>query len=205
MKRLADIDWVAQLSGSEADSQAALEELRHVLTQRVGRAFRSNPTVNEAFVEDVVQDALIAILNSLDTFQGKSQFLTWATTISVRVAIAELRRLRWKDVSLDGLLESSKQAEAVDDSFSHPASQYQTSQLMDAMHERIANDLTEKQRIALQAELEGMPLQEIARRMGTNRNAIYKLLHDARKRLKRSLIEAGYSAEDLQSIGRTAS
>ena len=65
------------------------------------------------------------------------------------------------------------------------------------MYRIIAMDLTEKQRTALLAEFKGMPQEEIGRRMGSNRNAVYKLTHDARKRLKQGLESAGYSATDL--------
>jgi len=68
------------------------------------------------------------------------------------------------------------------------------------LRELIQTALTEKQRNALQAELEGMPLDEIARYLDSNRNAIYKLTHDARKRLKRGLQDAGYAQEDIQSV-----
>ena len=66
-----------------------------------------------------------------------------------------------------------------------------------AMHEVIRTGLTEKQRSALLAELRGMPQDEIARHLGSNRNAIYKLTHDARRRLKRGLEAAGVTAEDI--------
>ena len=65
------------------------------------------------------------------------------------------------------------------------------------MHEVIRNGLTTKQREALLAALRGMPLDEIARHLGINRNALYKLTHDARKRLKRGLEAAGFTAEDI--------
>ena len=67
------------------------------------------------------------------------------------------------------------------------------------MYGVIERELTEKQRTALLAELKGMPLEEIGRRLGSNRNAVYKLTHDARKRLKKHLEAAGYSAADLQA------
>jgi RNA polymerase sigma-70 factor (ECF subfamily) len=62
----------------------------------------------------------------------------------------------------------------------------------------IATDLTDKQRQALVAiRIQGMPLEEVARQMGTNRNALYKLLHDARQRLMRKLEAEGLSAEEI--------
>ena len=57
--------------------------------------------------------------------------------------------------------------------------------------------MTEKQRTVIRAELSGHPLEEIARKLGTNRNAVYKLAHDARRSLKSRLEAAGYAAADL--------
>ena len=68
------------------------------------------------------------------------------------------------------------------------------------MYRIINTELTEKQRTALFAELGGLPQEEIGRRTGSNRNAIYKLTHDARKRLKQGLATAGYTVADLQQI-----
>ncbi len=68
--------------------------------------------------------------------------------------------------------------------------------------ERLINEeLTEKQRKAMTAiSIQGMPIEEVARRMGTTRNALYKLLHDARLRLKQRMAEEGLSTEDVLSI-----
>jgi RNA polymerase sigma-70 factor (ECF subfamily) len=64
----------------------------------------------------------------------------------------------------------------------------------------IAEELTDRQRRALIAVVfAGMPMAEVARRMGTNRNALYKLMHDARQRLKRCMLAEGISAEEALS------
>jgi RNA polymerase sigma-70 factor (ECF subfamily) len=63
----------------------------------------------------------------------------------------------------------------------------------------MGEELTPKQRQALQAVLAGMPLEEVARRTGTNRHALYKLLHDARRRLQQSMLDQGLSAQDVLS------
>jgi RNA polymerase sigma-70 factor (ECF subfamily) len=69
---------------------------------------------------------------------------------------------------------------------------------METLHRLIATELTDRQRQALVAvRIGGMPLEEVAHRMGTNRNALYKLLHDARQRLKKKMEEEGLSAEDV--------
>jgi RNA polymerase sigma-70 factor (ECF subfamily) len=71
--------------------------------------------------------------------------------------------------------------------------------MVETLRQLIDEALTEKQWMALTAELGGMPVEEIARRMDSNVNAVYKLLHDARQRLKRGLETAGYTAEDVRS------
>jgi RNA polymerase sigma-70 factor (ECF subfamily) len=156
--------------------------------------------VDDAFLEDAVQDALVRILERLSQFEGRSRFLTWAMAVAVRVAMSELRRRRWKDVSLNELVADAGLAPARDVNES-PGSGAQSEReaILAAMHEVIRNGLTAKQREALVAELQGMPQDEIARQLGSNRNALYKLTHDARKRLRQGLEAAGFTAEDIGS------
>ena len=164
--------------------------LRRALSHRAG--------AGDEFLEDVVQDALVRILERLPQFEGRSRFLTWAMSVAIRVAMSELRRRRWKDVSLDEVIAGADitPGRAIDDE-PGPDTQWEREAILAAMHEVIRNGLTEKQRAALLAELRGMPQDEIARHLGSNRNAIYKLTHDARKRLKRGLEAAGFTAEDI--------
>ena len=190
-------NWVDRLTADEEQRGIALSELRVQLILRLHRAFVSNPNVNEAFIEDAVQDSLVAIMDSLDQFQGRSQFTTWASTIAVRIVLAELRRRRWQDVSLEQLLEQNAVWRGSQDG---TQTELQKTELVAELHRVIAEKLTDKQRMVLQAELQGMPQEEIGRRLGSNRNAIYKLTHDARKRVRAGMIEAGYSAEDLAIV-----
>jgi RNA polymerase sigma-70 factor (ECF subfamily) len=119
-------------------------------------------------------------------------------SVAVRVAMSELRHRRWKDVSLDEVVAGSdlSPGRAIVDE-PGPDVRSEREAILAAMHEVIRNGLTAKQREALLAELRGMPQDEIARHLGSNRNAIYKLTHDARKRLKQGLEAAGFSAEDI--------
>ena len=197
-------NWVEELSSPGSEQACALAELRVLLTQRLSRSFAGKSGVDDAFLEDVVQESLIKILAALEQFQGRSQFTTWATTIAIRMAIAEMRRLRWKDTSLDQLLESQSTTLASSEDSTDVAGEIEKKQLVEAMYQIIDQQLSEKQRTALLAELHGMPLEEIGRRTGSNRNAVYKLTHDARKRLKQSLVAAGFSAADLAtSLGNS--
>ena len=190
--------WLAHLDGTGPDQQAALSDLRDALLGGLRRALSHRSGAGDAFVEDVVQDALVRILERLPQFEGRSRFLTWAMSIAIRVAMSELRRQRWKDVSLDEVVADADlpPVRAIDDG-PGPDALWEREAILAAMHEVIRNGLTEKQRAALLAELRGMPLDEIARHLGSNRNAVYKLTHDARKRLKRGLEAAGFTAEDI--------
>lgn len=192
--------WIERLTTTGSVQDEALLELRAILLARLRKTFLGRTGVDEPLLEDVTQEALLKTLNSLDQFEGKSRFATWATTIAVRIAFTELRRRHWKDVSLEQLLRGNH----VPDRFIASHEQDRDA-LVRTMHEIIETGLTERQRTALLAELNGMPLAEIGRRLGSNRNAIYKLTHDARRRLKQSLEAAGYTVADLQPAGSGSS
>jgi RNA polymerase sigma-70 factor (ECF subfamily) len=73
--------------------------------------------------------------------------------------------------------------------------------MMSMVQKVMTENLTEKQRTALMAvAIHGMPLEEVARRMGTNRNSLYKLLHDARLKLKHHMQKQGMSLEELFAV-----
>jgi RNA polymerase sigma-70 factor (ECF subfamily) len=192
--------WLAHLDRNSPDQEAALSDLREALLRGLRRALSHRAPADLAFLEDAVQDALVRILDRLPQFEGRSRFLTWATSIAIRVAMIELRRLRWEDVSLDQVIAGADLAapRAIDHDPA-PDARWEREAMLDAMRELIQNGLTEKQRAALLAELRGMPQDEIARHLGSNRNAIYKLTHDARKRLKHGLEAAGFKAEDVSA------
>lgn len=189
--------WMEALQGDGLLRDAALSDLRGLLLVGLKRALKSRPDFLESVFEDVVQEALIRILRSLDQFQHRSRFVTWATAVAIRVAFTELRKRKWRDVSLEKL---------VADAGFQPASASATSPerqaLLDAMHQIIATELTEKQRTVLLAEIKGMAQVEIARQMGSSPNAIYKMSHDARRRLKRGLEQAGFTIQEFTKAFR---
>lgn len=176
---------------------AALDDLRRVLIGALRKAL-ANKRPDDSLIDDVVQDSLLRVLDKLDQFAHKSKFTTWACSIAVRAALTELRRRRWKDVSLDQVAPDGEEVtfEAVDEGVG-PDEAAQRGALVTRLGELIRDTLTDRQRTALQAELAGMPQEEIARRIGSTRNAIYKLMHDARKKLKAGLVESGYSEQDV--------
>ena len=192
--------WIEHLRSSGATQNNALSDLRGLLIAGLRKPLQDQDGVDGSFLEDVVQEALVKVLKNLDQFEGRSRLTTWATSIAIRLAFTELRRRRWKDVSLDQVLEGTGRAPepAVDSTAGQQIAAEQRT-LIEKMYQIINVDLSKKQRDALLAELKGMPQEEIGRQMGSNRNAVYKLTHDARKRLKISLEASGYTVTDIQA------
>ncbi len=193
--------WLADLCGPNQGE--ALEDLRHFLLRGLRYTFSTSSNLREEDLEDFVQDALLRILAALETFRGESHFLTWAKKIAVRVTLTELRRRRWKDVSLDEIIGDDPAEEAVarflpKTNFANTEQLASQQILLEQLHKVITEELTDKQNRALVATyVHGMPIEETARQMGTNRNALYKLLYDARIRLKKQLERSGISSQEF--------
>jgi RNA polymerase sigma-70 factor (ECF subfamily) len=96
--------WLTHLGSDGSDQRAALSDLRAELVRGLRRALSNWALADEGLLEDAVQDSLVRILDRLQQFEGRSRFLTWATSIAIRVAMSELRRRRWQDVSLDEVI-----------------------------------------------------------------------------------------------------
>jgi RNA polymerase sigma-70 factor (ECF subfamily) len=131
--------------------------------------------------------------------------MTWATKIAVRLAFTELRRKRWQDVSLEGLLKVEEDQDytpaILADRTPTPEQQAEQTMMMETVQKMILESLSERQRQVVLAVLEGgAPMDEVARRLGTNRNALYKMLHDARLRLQKRLAAEGLSTQDLMAL-----
>ena len=192
-------DWVDRLKSTGARKDAALAALRQILVRGLKGALAARGG-GETFAEDVAQEALLRILDSLDSFAGRSRFTTWAMTIAVRIAISELRHKRFRDVSLEQITggENLNLDLTVDLAGSSEQHEHRTF-ILQTLQQLVEQTLTEKQRTVVQADLGGMPIEEIARRLGTNRNAVYKMFHDARQKLRQGFEAAGISAADVQA------
>ncbi|MFT3694492.1 MAG: sigma-70 family RNA polymerase sigma factor [Kofleriaceae bacterium] len=182
--------WVRELADPASH---ALHDLHAVLVRGLSRVL-AKKGVGADLCEDLAQEAVIRVRASLDTFRGDSQFTTWALAIATRLAFDELRHKRWSDVPFDQLSTTVFDARTEDPS---PDRQLVREQVMAVLRRVIDHELTPKQRGVLVAELEGMPQAEIARQLGMERNAVYKLSHDARKRAKQELLAAGMTATDV--------
>jgi RNA polymerase sigma-70 factor (ECF subfamily) len=193
--------WVQDLRSSGRAHDEALAELRSTLLAGLRRALSgSGRRLFSAHGEDIVQEALLRILANLDTFRGLSRFTTWAQKIAVRGALTELRRRRWKNVSLDAMVEAGGAGLAMKSPAGGPAGQAELHAMMDLVFTMMKQELSQKQYTAIMAvAIRKVPLEEVASRMGTNRNALYKLIHDARLKLKTRLEREGVTLEQIMA------
>jgi RNA polymerase sigma-70 factor (ECF subfamily) len=192
--------WQDRLVKNGPGCEEAVTELRSFLLKGVRSGLSGRAGSDDGFVEDVVQSALVRILDNIHTFKGKSALTTWALAIALRVAFTELRRKHWGNVSLDELRETSGNVNEEADPLPDPHRSAACNSLISVVHRLIRTELTERQRDALLAELRSMPQDEMARQMGVSRNAIYKLTHDARKALKGALATEGYGIEQVREV-----
>ena len=200
MRERTNEQWLKELRGPNPD--VALADLYDLLVRGLGAALGGYGSGVEANFGDFAQEALIKITANLDSFRGESRFTTWAQKIAVNVALTELKRKRWRDVSLQELLARRGAADREPEE-SRPTAEQLALQnaVLRELRRVIDEELTERQREAIVAVLlEGMPISEVARRMGTTQNALYKLVHDARKKLKRQMEAAGLSAEEVLAV-----
>lgn len=186
-------------SGSAEQRERLVAELRAFLRASLTRSFGRQ--LSSSDLEDVTQDSVVRIHSRLDDFRQQCLFTTWATTIAVNCALSELRRRRYQHVSID---DAAAQASAALIHEAESASAHSEQQLL-RLREGIERALTERQRTATLAKLGGLPLMEIARRLDTSQGAVYKLLHDARRRLKIYLETAERSNDDRRGTPAGAS
>ena len=194
MRERTNAQWLAELQGPNPNE--ALADLYDLLVRGLRAALGGRAGAN---IEDFAQEALLKITNNLDSFRGESQFTTWAKKIAMNVALTELKRRRWRDVSLQELLaRHQRTGRGLADLQLTPEQVAFQNIVLAEVRGIIDNELTDRQREAVVAViLEGMPIAEVARRMGTNQNALYKLLHDARKKLKLRMEAVGLPPQEV--------
>jgi RNA polymerase sigma-70 factor, ECF subfamily len=168
------------IDGLRAQS-AMVTELRDYLRRTLAKGFGRQ--LQDADLDDLTQDCMVRVQQKLDTFAGQSRFTTWAATIAVNCALSQLRKRRYEHVTID---EASERAD-----WSADKQVRDDEQRVAQLRRGIAEALTARQREAIQAALGGLPLMELARRYGVSQGAVYKLLHDARRRLKHFLEAQG--------------
>ena len=195
-----DDEWAHDLASEDAVLRDdAISDLRDMLCRGLSKSLSQNGRVDDAFLEDIAQEASMKILGKLGTFAGRSKFRTWAVTIAVRTAVGKMRKRDWQNVSLESVTASAEFDPQVAVDTSETSDQtYSRTKILSKLKELIESELTERQWTALTAELGGMPLPQLAEKLGSNTNSIYKLLHDARKKLRRGLEASGFTVEDVR-------
>jgi len=142
-------------------------------------------------LEDIAQqaadDALLAVMSRLDRFERRSRFTTWAYKFAINTAGVAVRRHAWRDRAV-----SSSPAGALEelaDRAQSPAEASQTRELLTRIISAIALLTPHQREVLLALAVDGVPIDVLADRLSTNRNALYKTLHDARTRLRGLLDE----------------
>jgi RNA polymerase sigma-70 factor (ECF subfamily) len=197
--------WLSDLRGNGQKRETALTDLReviqHGLPYALSRWLSPDDPLFTPLVEEVTQETLLRVLDQLDTFEGRSMFTTWVHKIAVRIALTDLRRKRWQDASLDEMLDNEETPpppRLMADRSPGPEAIAERADMIAQIRHILEQELTPKQREALVLlGIQDVPLEEAAKRMKTNRNALYKLLHDARLRLKQRLTAEGLNAQEV--------
>jgi RNA polymerase sigma-70 factor (ECF subfamily) len=197
--------WLSDLKANGEKQEAALADLRAVIARGLPFALSrwlspSSPQF-ESLTEEVTQETLLRVLDQLHTFEGRSMFTTWVHKIAIRIALTELRRKRWQDSSLDEMVDNEEipvSPSILEDPSVTPEQSAERADMLLRVRRVIDEELTDRQRRAIiMLGMQGMPMEEAAKRLKTNRNALYKLLHDARLRLKQRLQTEGLDAQEV--------
>ena len=194
-------EWLRSLRADDTREEA-VSNLRALLLRaakfEVSRRRSSMPHLRGNELDDIANeaanDALMSVLRRLDDFRGASRFTTWAYKFALLEASAKLRKRAWqgREVPLEpvawGLFASSDL---------EPDAEAEQSELLATLQGAIAEVLTAHQRDVLVAlALNGVPIDVLAERLETNRGALYKTLHDARRKLRKHLDERGLALDD---------
>jgi RNA polymerase sigma-70 factor (ECF subfamily) len=188
--------WVAALSAGDDEATERLHDLlMRAARFEIGRRRTSlDSSVDlDQLAADAAHDALMAVLAKLSTYRGDSRFTTWAYKFALLEAAVKARRRAWRDreVPMDDQVLMRLPGH------DSPAGSAETAELMAAVQRGIRERLSPHQReVLVQVALEDVPIDVLAERLATTRGALYKTLHDARKKLRAVLAEEGL---DLQT------
>ncbi|MBK9746930.1 MAG: sigma-70 family RNA polymerase sigma factor [Anaerolineae bacterium] len=207
-------EWLADLQ-SEGERQAeALQDLQTRLQRGIfyylsrERSDLTGLSTHELtqMAQDMAQDATLRVMENLTSFRGDSLFTTWATRVAVRVAISDLRRARYKDFSLDHITAEGDVLPPASTLVGgsrplNPERAAEQTEILGKVQATLDDVLTERQQQALIAvAVRGVPLEIVAEQMQTNRNALYKLIHDARRKLRTHLEAQGLSLDYVLNL-----
>jgi len=167
-----------------------LRAARFEVFRRTGSLPQLSGVELDELAQDAADDATVAVLRRLDDFRGESSFRTWAYKFALLEASVKVRRRVWRDreVTLE-----PEQWESLAHAGPGPDDDVESAAVFEAVREGIRTALTPRQRqVLVSAVLEGVPIDVLAERLGSNRNALYKMLHDARRRLRDHVAAAGF-------------
>jgi len=198
-------NWVAVLSTPGHGQDQAMSRLHEMMLRasrhQVGRMRSSLAGVGNERLEEIANqaadEAMMAVLTKLSTFEGRSRFTTWAYKFAILQCATEVRRYAWqhREVELDDLIDLGDRGPS-------PASYAEAADLASAVRAAIDVALTPHQRrITVALLVDEVPIDVLAHRLGTNRNALYKTVHDARTRLRAHLISTGHLAAPYSQAG----
>jgi RNA polymerase sigma-70 factor (ECF subfamily) len=190
--------WLDSLGDRGSSREQAIARLHALLLKasrfEAARRRASVPELTQRELEDIAMqsanDALVAVLAKLDTFEGRSRFTTWAYKFALLETAVKLRRRPWQshEVSLD-----EERWTHVGPHDEGPAPAVELAELLAAIRAAMHTELSEHQRKVLVAvALNGVPIDVLAERLGTTRGALYKTVHDARAKLRRKLRADGH-------------
>jgi RNA polymerase sigma-70 factor (ECF subfamily) len=192
------VRWVAALSGSGRERDAAVERL-HALLLRAARfevarqRWGSGHGDAEDLATQAADDALMAVLRKLHTYRGDSRFTTWAYKFALLEAAVALRRRAWQQREVPLEQDAWDRVAALRAS---PQDAAEHGELLAVLAAAIAERLTAHQREVLVATtLDGVPIDVLAERLHTTRGALYKTLHDARRKLRAHLTAHGLTPD----------
>ncbi len=204
--------WLAELNAAGSLQNAALADLRALLVRGALYSLRNtryrlaswDAEHLQQLAEDSAQDALVAVLQRLDDFRGESRFTTWAFKFAVHKALLVARHESWKHISLDEMLDKQEMADldvpSQEPQFDPDRMAWRT-QVGAMLREVIETELTPHQRrVLIAVAFDDVPLDELAEHFHTNRNAIYKTVHDARRKLKERLLARGIGAQEAMDV-----
>ena len=206
-----DAESRAWLLGLRADGPRR-EETSHRLHDLLLRAARfelnrrrgSHPHLRGGDLDDLAHqaanDALFAILGKLDTYRGESRFTTWAYKFALLEAAVKLRRRAWQGREVPIEPEHWSLIASADS----PVGEAESNELLDSISSAIETELSPHQREVLVAvALNDVPIDVLAERLNTTRGALYKTIHDARKKLRSHLAQAGlrFEEDELEPTG----
>jgi RNA polymerase sigma-70 factor (ECF subfamily) len=190
--------WVDALTGRGAAYDQAVERLHALLLGaarfEVSRRRAGLSHVRGEELEDIAMqaadDALVAVLGKLGDFRGASRFTTWAYKFALLEAGVRLRRRAWQEREV--VLDSDAWSRLAPAS-PGPEDDAELAELLRELSDCIGNELTPHQRQVLVAlAIDGVPIDVLAERLGTTRGALYKTLHDARRKLRATLGDRGF-------------